>query len=388
VADLAQAQALLARLVAFDTTSALSNRALIDFAAATLADHGIASHILPDQTGEKASLLATVGPVVPGGVMLSGHTDVVPVAGQAWTSDPFQLTERDGRLHGRGTCDMKGFVACALAMVPAFAARDLRVPIHLAFTYDEEVGCLAAAPLLELAAEVLPAPALAIVGEPSEMRVANRHRGINAYVTRVRGKPAHASDPDAGANAITAAAVIIGEIDRIGAEFAAAAVPREPGAAPEHTTVNVGTIEGGTALNIIAEHCRIAWEIRPAPGDDPDALRARVDAFVADHVLPAMRATAPEASIETTESVAVPGLEPLPGSPAEELLLALTGQNDCTSVPFASEAGIFQAAGIPAVVCGPGSSAQAHQPDEFVTAEQLEACLGLLHRLADWAARG
>jgi len=379
---------LLTRLVAFDTTSALSNRALIDFAAAYLADHGIASHILPDETGDKASLLATVGPAVPGGVVLSGHTDVVPVAGQAWTSDPFQLTERDGRLFGRGTCDMKGFVACALAMVPAFLARDLRVPLHLAFTYDEEVGCLAAASLLERAAEVLPVPALAIVGEPSEMRVANRHRGINAYVTRIRGKPAHASDPDAGANAITAAAVLVGEIARIGTEFAAAAAPREPGVAPEYTTVNVGTIEGGTALNIIAEHCRIAWEIRPAPGDDPDVLRARIDAFSTESVLPVLRATAPEATIDTTETVAVPGLEPLPGSPAEALLLALTGQNDCTSVPFASEAGIFQAAGIPAVVCGPGSPAQAHQPDEFVTPDQLEACLALLHRLAEWAVRG
>lgn len=392
--DLAAARDLLARLVAFDTTSALPNRALIDFVAAYLAEHAIESHIIPDETGDKASLLATVGPAVPGGVVLSGHTDVVPVAGQAWTVDPFTLTERAGRLIGRGTCDMKGFVACALALVPASAARDLRVPLHLAFSYDEEVGCLAAPALLARAARVLPPPALAVIGEPSEMRVANRHRGIHAYLTTVRGKPAHASDPEAGANAIAAAAAIVGEIMRLGAEHAAAARdtaqdtagPREPGTAPEHTTVNVGTIEGGTALNIIAEHCRLAWEVRPAAGESADAIRARIDAFAAGTVLPALRATAPEAAIDTTETVAVPGLEPLPGSPAEELLLALTGQNACTAVPFASEAGQFQAAGIPAVVCGPGSPTQAHQPDEYVTIDQLEACLALLHRLADWAA--
>ncbi len=377
---------LLRRLVAFDTTSAKSNLELIAFVDEFLDGHGIEAHVVPSEDGAKANLFASIGPNVPGGVVLSGHTDVVPVTGQRWTSDPFTLTERNGRLHGRGSADMKGFIAAALAMAPEFKARALAVPIHLAFSYDEEVGCLGAPRLLERLAALAPKPALAIVGEPSEMKVANSHRGIAAFETRVTGRPGHSSDPGAGVNAIAEAAECIAFLGRLGSEFGAGR-ERGEGMAPDWTTVNVGTIEGGTAVNIIAEHCRFRWECRPEAGTDADAVLARLRNFAETEVLPRMRAVTPDAAIATEAGVTVPALAAEPDSPAETLALALTGHNHCVSVPFASEAGLFQRAGIPAVVCGPGSAAQAHQPDEFVTVDQIEACVAFMRRLADWAGR-
>ena len=377
---------LLRRLVAFDTTSAKSNLELIAFVEAFLDGHGIEAHVIPGEDGAKANLFASIGPDVPGGVVLSGHTDVVPVTGQRWTSDPFTLTERGGRLHGRGCADMKGFIAVALAMVPEFKGRALAVPIHLALSYDEEVGCLGAPRLLERLAAVAPKPALAIVGEPSEMKVANSHRGINTFETRVTGRPGHSSDPGAGVNAIAEAAECIAFLGRLGSEFGAGR-ERADGMAPDWTTVNVGTIEGGTAVNIIAEHCRFRWECRPEAGTDAEAVLARLREFTETEALPRMRAVTPDAAIATEAGVTVPALTVEPDSPAETLALALTGHNRCVSVPFASEAGLFQRAGIPAVVCGPGSPAQAHQPDEFVTVDQIEACVAFMRRLADWAGR-
>lgn len=377
---------LLRRLVAFDTTSAKSNLELIAFVDEFLDGHGIEAHIVPSEDGAKANLFASIGPDVPGGVVLSGHTDVVPVAGQRWTSDPFTLTERNGRLHGRGSADMKGFIAAALAMVPEFQARALAVPIHLALSYDEEVGCLGAPRLLERLAAVALKPAVAIVGEPSEMKVANSHRGINTFETRVTGRPGHSSDPGAGVNAIAEAAECIVFLGRLASELGAGR-ERGEGMAPDWTTVNVGTIEGGAAVNIIAEHCRFRWECRPEAGTNADAVLARLRDFAETEVLPRMRAVTPDAAIATEAGVTVPALAVEPDSPAETLALALTGHNRCVSVPFASEAGLFQRAGIPAVVCGPGSAAQAHQPDEFVTVDQVEACVALMRRLADWAGR-
>ncbi len=383
---------LLRRLVAFDTTSAKSNLELIAFVDEFLNGHGIDAHVVPSEDGAKANLFATIGPNVPGGVVLSGHTDVVPVTGQRWTGDPFTLTERGGRLHGRGAADMKGFIAVALAMAPEFQARALAVPIHLAFSYDEEVGCLGAPRLLERLAAVAPKPALAIVGEPSGMRVANSHRGIATFKTAVTGRPGHSSDPGAGVNAIAEAAECIAFLSRLGAEFAEGrergdgAVPGGNGP-PDWTTVNVGVIEGGAAVNIIAEQCRFRWECRPEAGADAQSVLARLQAYAETELLPRMRAVTPDAAIATEEGVMVPALAVEPGSPAETLALALTGHNHCVSVPFASEAGLFQRAGIPAVVCGPGAAAQAHQPDEFVTVDQVEECLAFMRRLADWAER-
>jgi acetylornithine deacetylase len=373
--------ALLRHLIAFDTTSAKSNQPLIAFVADYLLGHGVVPRVNANDDGTKASLIASIGPQVAGGVVLSGHTDTVPVAGQAWSSDPFALTDRHGRLYGRGTADMKGFIACALAAVPDLARRRLRVPIHLALSHDEEVGCLAAPALIAALLAQVPRPALAIVGEPSEMRIANAHRGIHAFITTVTGRPGHSSAPQAGVNAITHAALCVDFLRRLSEREAAAAEGRDS----EATTINVGLIEGGTAVNIIAERCRIVWECRPAPASDPLAVARAFDAYVGEHVLAAMRARAPEASVITEPTVAVPPLVPEADSPAEALALALTGHNRCISVPFASEAGLFQQAGIPTVVCGPGSAAQAHQPDEFVTSEQLALCRAFLSRLAAWA---
>jgi acetylornithine deacetylase len=380
----ASAVDLLDQLVAFDSTSAKSNLDLIAFVSAFLEDQGVAAQTVPSDDGTKANLLARIGPEVPGGVVLSGHTDVVPVTGQTWSSDPFVLTERDGRLHARGAADMKGFIAVVLATVPLFQARPLAIPIHLAFSYDEEVGCLGSPRLLDRLAAAAPKPALAIVGEPSGMKVGNSHRGIAAFQTRVTGRPAHSSDPDAGVNAIAEAAECIAFLSRLGADFAKDR-ERAEGMAPDWTTINVGLIEGGAAVNIIAQHCRFGWECRPEAGTDVNEVVARLRAFAERQVLPRMRAVSPDAAIATEETVSVPGLAVDPGSPAETLALALSGHNGCVSVPFTSEAGLFQGAGIPAVICGPGSAAQAHQPDEFVTVDQLDACAAFMRRLADWA---
>jgi len=374
------------RLVAFDTTSSKSNLELIHFVADVLGGQGIEPHLIPNADGTKAGLLATIGPDAPGGVVLSGHTDVVPVTDQTWTDDPFAVVERDGRLYGRGTADMKSFIAVALALVPEFRARALKVPIHLALSYDEELGCLSAPELIARIVQTLPKPAIAIIGEPSEMRVANAHRGITTFVTTVTGRPGHASAPDAGVNAIACAAECIAYLGRIAGEFAGDRKP-DDGPVPEHTTLNVGRIEGGSAVNIIAAHCRFVWECRPAPGVEANEVHSMLESFARAELLPRMRKVAPETAIATERTVAVPALVPETGSPAETLALALTGQNRCGSVPFASEAGMFQGAGIPAVVCGPGSPAQAHQPDEFVTLDQVDACVTFIRRLADWAER-
>jgi acetylornithine deacetylase len=371
----------LARLVAFDTTSRNSNTALIDHVAEYLAGHGIAAHKVESDDGRKASLFATIGPAAPGGIVLSGHTDVVPVEDQAWSSDPFTLVARDGRVFGRGTCDMKGFIACVLALVPEFSRLPLQAPLHLAFSYDEEVGCLAAPALIEALLASVPRPAFAVIGEPTEMRVVQAHRGIASFETVVAGRAGHSSKPEAGVNAIVAAASCIGAL---------ADLAREDGRgkdAEERTTVNVGRIDGGTAVNIIAGHCRFLWECRSYDERSADRLRLGLDDWARRELLPPLRAVAPEADVRTEPKVSAPPLLVLPDSPAVAVALALSGQNGAESIAYASEAGLFQKAGVPAVVIGPGSVAQAHQPDEFVAVTQLEQCLSFLRRLGDWATR-
>ncbi len=382
---------MLARLVAFDTTSHLSNLELIEFVAGYLAGHGVESTLVHSDDRTKANLIATVGPAKPGGVVLSGHTDVVPVKGQAWDTDPFTVARRDGRLYGRGTADMKGFIACALAGVPGFLARQLTVPIHLAFSYDEEVGCLGARPLLERLVAEKPPPLLAIIGEPSGMKVANAHRGVTKFATTVTGRPGHSSDPAKGVNAIEYAALAIAFLGRLAADMRALPAPAGTGDFdPAYSTINVGTIDGGQAVNIIAGACRFTWDCRAMPGTDGTEAKRRLDAYAAEELLPRMRAAGAGADvgIVTGETGSVPPLVPEPGSPAEALLLALTGQNACTTTPFGSEAGLFQQSGILAVICGPGSVALAHQPNEFVSVAQLDECAELLGKVADWAERG
>jgi acetylornithine deacetylase len=377
----------LRRLVAFDTVSANSNLALIDWVVGYLDGHGIAARLTFDETRSKANLFATIGPQdAGGGVILSGHTDVVPVAGQAWDSDPFALVERDGRLYGRGTADMKSFIAIALALVPEFKARALKRPIHLALSFDEEVGCFGAPRLIEALPRGTGRPGLVIVGEPTNMEVANAHKGCHVFTTSVTGLEAHSSAPQRGVNAIVAASEIIQFIAGLAGEARTASRPTS-GFEPPYTSFNIGTISGGTAMNIIPRECEFTWEFRPLPGEDSAAIRARIDAFVASDLLPRLRQVHPGADVTTRALASVPGLAPEAGSPAEELARQLTGANQSTVVAYGTEAGLFQDAGIPAVICGPGSMEQGHKPNEFITLAQIEAGTEFQRRLADWACR-
>ncbi|CAA0113574.1 Acetylornithine deacetylase [Starkeya nomas] len=364
---------LLAYLVAFDTTSRNSNLELIAFVRDYLAAFGIESVVVPSEAGDKASLFATIGPSGVGGVCLSGHSDVVPVDGQPWTSDPFTLTPKDDRLYGRGSCDMKGFIAACLAMVPDMAAGRLSTPIHLLVSYDEEVGCTGVVPAVRRLGGDLPLPRACIVGEPTSMRVVDAHKSGIAYVTTVTGREAHSSMPQLGANAIFAAAELVGELDRYRAELVAAG-DLSGRFDPPNTTVQVTVIQGGTAGNIVPRDCAIRWNVRGLPGFDEDALLDRFERFGREVVLPKLRETAPEAAITTDFIYKVPPLAPQTGSEAELLALRLAGQNRTYTVAYGTEGGHFQAQGIPTIVCGPGSIDQAHKPDEFIEVAQLRAC--------------
>ncbi|MGE5268278.1 MAG: acetylornithine deacetylase [Thiohalocapsa sp.] len=388
---LAAAIEILERLVAFDTVSAHSNLDLIDWVADYLAGFGIASS-RSSAFADKANLFATIGPPISaktgrGGVILSGHTDVVPVAGQEWHSDPFRLTRHDDRLYGRGAADMKGFIALVLALVPEVMRRPLAVPLHLALTHDEETGCFGAPALIAALPQAMTRPLLAIVGEPTSMQIANAQKGCSFFRTRIVGLDGHSSAPDRGVSAIAAAAEIINEISRLHAEAKGRARP-DSGFDPPHTTLSVGTIAGGTAVNIIARECGFEWDLRTLPDDDAAALKARIDAFISGDLLPRMRAVHAQAAVETETVVAVPPLMPAPGSPAEALARRLIGANTTTTVSFASEAGLYQQAGIPAIVCGPGSIDVAHKPDEFITLPELAAGQAFLDRLLAWAETG
>ncbi|MFK8253671.1 acetylornithine deacetylase [Ancylobacter terrae] len=364
---------LLDRLVGFDTTSSRSNLALIDYVRDYLAGLGVASTLVPNETGDKASLFATIGPPGRGGICLSGHSDVVPVEGQSWSSDPFALALRGERLYGRGSCDMKGFVATCLAMVPDMLAARLATPIHLIISYDEEIGCTGVVPAVRRLGVDLPKPRACIVGEPTSMRVVDAHKSGIAYVTTVTGRSAHSSMPHLGANAIFAAARLIGEIDRHRAALEAAGDPSGR-FDPPSSTLQVTIVEGGTAGNIVPERCALRWNVRGLPGFDEEALIAAVMAYAEREVLPGLRATAPESSIVTDFIYKVPPLAPEPGSEAETLALRLAGQNRTFAVSYGTEGGHFQAAGIPTVICGPGSIDQAHKPDEYIDVAQLRAC--------------
>jgi len=373
---------ILERLVSFDTTSAGSNLELIDYVGRMLSDANIGCSRVYNEDRTKAGLIASVGPDVPGGVVLSGHTDVVPVAGQSWSSDPFKLRHDNGQVFGRGTADMKGFLAAVLACLPVFEQRALKIPIHLAFSYDEEIGCLGAPPLIGHLLDSVPPPSIVIVGEPTEMKVANRHRGLNAYLTTVKGRDGHSSAPENGVNAITVAARCITRLTDRAAVLAASSGQRRDNS-EERTTLNIGTITGGTALNIIAARCQFAWECRSATETSPQQLIEDLGRFHQE-LAPEFRVRAPDFAVETENTIVVPPLIPNAEAEAENLALMLTGQNHCVSAPFATEAGHFSCSGIDAVVCGPGSVAQAHQPDEFVTTAQLEDCIDFLDRLSSW----
>ena len=375
------------RLVSFDTTSARSNLELISFVEAYLRSHGVASRRVSSADGAKANLLATIGPSVSGGVVLSGHTDVVPVAGQAWDTDPFAAMERNSRLYGRGTADMKSFLGTVLALVPEFLAAGLARPLHIAFSYDEEVGCLGVRRLLPALAEAGLAPAAVIVGEPTGMEVVTAHKGIRAFRTVVTGREAHGSTPHLGANAILIAGKLLGFLRALAREKKESADP-DSGYAPPYATINVGTIEGGGALNIVPGRCAILWEYRPLPDEDRDEILDRFQRFAAEEHIPALRSEGMDAAIATEEIAAVPPLAPARGaSEAETLVLRVAGRNRAHAASFATEAGLFREAGFDAVVCGPGDIADAHRPNESIALSQVDACVRFLRRLTAHLSR-
>ena len=384
---LSSAKLLLSRLIAFPTVSDTSNLDIIAFVEQYLAGLGVETLRLPNAAGDKAALLATIGPRVDGGAVLSGHTDVVPAADQPWTGDPFAMREIDGRLYGRGACDMKGFGAAVLAMVPTFLAAGLRRPIHIVLSYDEETTCLGSIDAIARFGADQPRPGFVFVGEPTMMEVADAHKGVATFMTRVRGVEAHSANPAGGANAISAAAEIVTEIDRLARECEA---PEKQDSRfdPPYSTYHVGMIRGGTARNILARECVLNWDFRGLPNATaPEAMR-KVQDFIDRVALPRLRRYTPTPTIETVMEIDVPGLAALADSLAATIARRLARSNRTIAVSYATEAGNFQLAGLPTIVCGPGSIDQAHKPDEFLAVTQLEACLGFLTELARELSEG
>jgi acetylornithine deacetylase len=378
-------RALLERLIGFATVSRDSNLDMIEFIRLYLEELGVESELFYNAERTKANLFATIGPREGGGIVLSGHTDVVPVDGQAWTVDPFRLTERDGRLYGRGTADMKGFIASVLAAVPGFIERELKLPVHLAFSYDEEVGCLGVRPLLADLEQRDHKPALCLIGEPTELKPVLGHKGKLAMRCQVKGAPCHSAYAPYGVNAIQYAARMIGRLEEIGEQLAQ----------PEHhderfdppfSTVQTGVIKGGRALNIVPAECEFDFEVRALPGFDANQVADQLQTYAEAELLPKMRAVKSDTDIRLQPLSAYPGLVTSPDSEAARLLALLSGSMEFGTVAFGTEGGLFDQAGIPTVVCGPGSMDQGHKPDEFVTVEQLRDCDAMLARLADYAS--
>ncbi|MGC5702596.1 acetylornithine deacetylase [Pseudomonas sp. NFXW11] len=374
---------LLARLVGFATVSRDSNLELIGFIRDYLASHGVQSELIYNSEGTKANLFASIGPEDRGGVVLSGHTDVVPVDGQAWSVEPFVLSEREGRLYGRGTADMKGFIASVLAAVPGLLRRRLRLPVHLAFSYDEEVGCLGVRPMLERLQQRPHKPLLCLIGEPTELRPVLGHKGKLAMRCQVRGAACHSAYAPYGVNAIEYAARLIGKLGEIGDRLAQPE-HHDPRFDPPYSTVQTGLIQGGRALNIVPQECQFDFEVRTLPDADAQAVVDELQGYAVAEVLPRMQAVHADCGIELQPLSAYPGLATAADSEAAELLALLCGTREFATVAFGTEGGLFHQAGIPTVVCGPGSMDQGHKPDEFISLQQLHACDAMLLRLGDW----
>ena len=373
---------LLDTLVALDTTSTTSNLDLLALVETLLDQHGIAHERVPSPDGTKANLIACIGPAVDGGVLLTGHTDCVPVTGQVWQHDPFVVHEQDGRLYGRGVTDMKGFLAVVLASLPRMAAAGLRRPIQLVLTYDEEVGTVGAPSAVERLIEIGPRPDAVIVGEPTSMEVVTAHKGVRSFTTVVEGLERHSSQPHHGANAIAALARVATYIDDLATAHRVAAA--DPRFTPPYTSFNLATITGGQAINIVPRHAELTWEYRPIPADDSDAIRADVERYTREEVLPRLTEMTGVGTIACRAETVTRGLEEEPGGPAEALVRTLTGyQGPARTVAFGTDGGHFQAAGLSTVVCGPGSIDQAHTPDEWIETGQLEACETFVGRLID-----
>jgi len=377
--------AMIRKLVGFDTTSRESNLALIEFARDWLDGFGIKSELVFDASRRKANLFATIGPEDTPGILLSGHSDVVPVDGQDWHSEPFTAIEKDDRLYARGSSDMKSFIAVALALVPKFIAAKLTTPIHLGITYDEEVGCLGVRPLIAALAKHKVKPRLCIIGEPTMMQPVIANKGKYSYVCRVRGHESHSALAHAGVNAVETAAEIVAHLRAVARQRRKDG-PFDEGFTPPYSTIHVGTIQGGTALNIVPRDCRFEFEIRDLPGDDASAIRGDVERF-AKGLLPEMHAVNAEAGIEFDEINVTPPLSTAPDAEIVQLTQALSGANATGKVSYTTEGGLYQKSGIPTVICGPGSIEQAHRPDEFIALDQVKQCEAFMQRLLERCAR-
>lgn len=384
-ATLERALEIAEELIAFDTESSKSNLALIDHVELYLKRLGVPFVRAPNRAGDKAAIMATIGPMVEGGVVLSGHTDVVPVEGQTWTGDPFRVRREDGRLYGRGSCDMKGFDAVCLAMIPEFLATDLARPIHILLSYDEETTCAGSLDIIKRFGLDLPRPAVTLVGEPTSMEAADAHKSVSTYRTRVRGHESHSAKLHQGVSAVHVGARLVMSLEKIGAEIAEESA-RSDRFDPPVSTVHVGLIGGGTARNIMARDCQLLWEFRGLPGV---SLRTAYNKFTlaCDDVAQRRFKGFPDCEIVTEIEVEIPALAPEPGSAAETLALRLARRNKTVAVPYASEAGQFQTHGIPTVLCGPGSIEQAHQADEYVEIDQIAECVAFMRRLAKELSR-
>lgn len=378
-------QEILSKLVGFDTVSARSNLPLIDWVEAYLKSHGLAPFKVFDETGEKANLFVTIGPQDQPGYILSGHTDVVPVDGQDWTQDPFTLTERDGKLFGRGACDMKGFLACCLAKVPAMVKAPLKKPLHIAFSHDEEVGCIGVRALLqELKDKGVPAEAC-FVGEPTDMQVVLAHKSKASYRVEFTGLSCHSSLAPHGVNAVHYAARFVTKIEEMARALADG--PRDDLFDLPFSTAHTGVLRGGTALNIVPDHCELMFEFRVLPRESLAACVEEIKRYAMEELLPEMRQTHPAANIEFIPYSEIPGLDTPEDAPVTSLAKRLAGRNDIAKVAYGTEGGLFQTMlGVPTVVVGPGSIEQAHKPDEFVRISELEKCGRFLDQLIDTAS--
>jgi acetylornithine deacetylase len=380
-----RATAILGDLVAFDTTSRLSNVPLLQYVAAILRENGIEPLLILNEDKSKANLWASIGPRTTGGIIFSGHTDTVPVDGQHWSSDPFRMTERDGLLHGRGTCDMKGFLAAVLALVPKLAKADLKRPIHIAFSHDEELGCVGVRSLIDWLRDNPPGAAFCIVGEPTEMRPVIGHKSGRAYKVRLTGREAHSSLAPRAVNAIDFAAELIVFLRSIAEQMRAGAtdslydVP--------YSTLSTGMIKGGSAINIVPRECEFVFEYRCLAGMDANIVMRQVRSFADEKLLPIMRQTAPEAAITLENLYDYPSFAIDPGHELVTRTKSWAGRNDEAKVAYGTEAGYFSnELGIPTIVCGPGSIEQAHKPDEFIAGEQLAICEDFLRKVVDFAS--
>ncbi len=379
---LAHTKEILKNLIQFDTTSCYSNIPAIDYIEDYLKQYGLSPTRIPNLQGDKQCLYVTIGAQRAGGICLSGHTDVVPVEGQDWHSNPFEMIEKDGKLFGRGTCDMKGYLACCLALVPDLVQAQLDMPIHMIFSYDEEIGCEGVLPTIERFGDDLFKPNIVVVGEPSMMQVANAHKSLNTFKTTISGLEGHSSNPEAGVNAIYIASEMINYLREMAEKWQER--KDETGLfTPDYTTIHVGVIEGGTEHNIIPNHCSFQWEYRGLPSESDTEILDRVNAFAADVLIPkyGKRNDHESVKIETISVSRVPALKPETNGQAEVLVKRAAQVNHAIAVSYATEAGQFQKNDISTIICGPGSIDQAHKANEFVEISQLSACIDFLDRL-------